>query len=185
VSASDAQLVLRCLGGDEAACRSLYAAHAGRVTAFFLRSGFGRADADDLAQEVFVRAFKSLGTFDAARGTLGPWLGAIARNVARRVWQRRSQPQSFDPALADAMFTSAGNPGDESALREQCRAVTQCVGWLPPGLAYMVRLRYVEGRTTRGIAEATGIPESTVRLRLKEALTLLQQCLQGKGIIGE
>ena len=83
------------------------------------------------------------------------------------------------------MFTSGDNPGDESALREEREAVRLCVDRLPPQLGRIVRLRYVEGRTTRGIAETTAIPESTVRLRLKEAMALLEQCLQSKGIISE
>lgn len=152
----------------------------------FRRMGFAPADADDLAQETFVRAFKGLATFDASRGSLRPWLGAIARNTARRAWQRRNDPQSFDPELADAMFPSeAVDPGDESAAREEHEAVGACVKELPADLGRLVRLRYVEGRATRSIAEITRTPESTVRLRLDEAARLIETCLRRKGVVGD
>ena len=58
-------------GGDSAAAEALYRRHAGRVAGFLLRSGFARPDADDLTQETFLRAMRSLRTFDADKGSLG------------------------------------------------------------------------------------------------------------------
>lgn len=176
------QLVSRCLAGDAPAQEALYRLHAGRILAHFLRSGFARADAEDLLQETFVRAFRSLRTFDAARGSLGTWLAAIARNVARKRWHRRREAESFDPELAEEMLAAPDNPGREAERREETDAVAGCVAALPDELERIVRLRYVEGRTTRGIATAAGMPESTVRLRLAEAHERLARCLRGKGV---
>jgi RNA polymerase sigma-70 factor (ECF subfamily) len=155
----------------------------GRVRAYLLRSGFGPADADDLAQETFLRAFRSLATFEVERGSFVRWLGAIARNVARRRWHRRREPDSFDPELAEEMFAAPDNPGESPEAREEFQAVRACVDALPAELARIVRLRYVEGRTTRGVSAAAGLPEATVRLRLKEACALLAECLRGKGFL--
>ena len=184
VSEPDTSLIARSLSGDEAAFGRLYAAHAARVRAAFLRMGFPAADAEDLAQGVFVRVFRSLGTFDAARGRFGAWLATIVRNVARRAWSRRPAPQDFDPLLAEETLADPGdNPGDDSAAREEAAAVRRAVAELPPELGEIVRLRYVESRTTRGIAAATGLPESTVRLRLDEARGRLAQWLRARGIV--
>ena len=106
MDAAEREIISRCLQGDEEAFGDLYHAHSGRVRAYFLRSGFAPADADDRVQEVFLRVFKSLGTFSPSRGAFGQWLSTIARNVARKHWQRRRHPQDFDPALADEMFAS-------------------------------------------------------------------------------
>jgi RNA polymerase sigma-70 factor (ECF subfamily) len=182
VDAGDLELIGRCAAGDRRAFDALYAAHAGRVRAYLRRQGFAAADVDDLGQETFVRVFKSLATFDAARGTFRQWLGAVARNVARRHWQRRAAPQSFDPELADELFAADEPPGTSAAEREHLAAVTACVGELPRAAAALVRLRYVEGRTTRAIAEAVGLPEATVRLRLKEALAALAAHLRARGV---
>ena len=180
---SERQLVRRAQAGEPAAFTALHAAHAGRVRAYFLRSGFASADADDLAQDVFLRAFRSLGTYDEQRGSVAGWLGAIARNVARRQWGRRSRGELFDPELAEEMFPAEDDPRESPEALEEFQAVRFCVDALPPELARLVRLRYVEGRTTRGVAEAAGVPESTVRVRLAEARELLARCMREKGFL--
>jgi len=183
MGSSDAEWVRRSLAGDEAAFEALYAAHAGRVKAYFLRSGFGDAGADDGAQETFARAFRSLVTFRAERGGFGTWLGAIARNVARHRWRQRREPESFETALAEQMFASADNPGALAAAREETAAVRECVAALPADLGRIVHLRYVEGRTTRGIAAAVNTPEATVRLHLQQAREKIRQCLEARGVL--
>lgn len=151
--------------------------------AYLLRSGFALADAEDLAQETFARAFSALATFDARRGTLRGWLSAIARNVARKHWARRKDPDHFDPELAEETLAAPDNPGRTAEDREEVEAVRDCVEALPAELARIVRLRYVEGRTTRGAAAAASVPEATVRLRLGQARELLEKCLREKGLM--
>ncbi len=180
---NDAQLVQRCLAGEEAAFERLHADHAGRVLAYFARSGFGRHSAEDMTQETFIRAFRSLHTFDANRGRFRPWVAMIASNVARKYWSRRKQPENFDPELAEEMFSEMDNPGLDPVAAEEITAVRRCVDSLPGDLARIVRLRYVDARTTRGIAAEINLPESTVRLRLTEASDMLRKCLKDKGFI--
>jgi len=175
------QLISNCKEGDEWACRRLYKSGAPRLAAYFRRSGFNSTVLDDLMQETFARAFKSLGGFDPARGTFHGWLGAIARNVARKHWKRRASPESFDPELAEEMF--AAPAADSPEHREEISAVGDCVDRLEDRPRELVRMRYVDGMTTRGISAATGIPESTVRTRLAEALDSVEQCLKSKGIL--
>lgn len=175
--------VQAALLGSEGACESIYRSLAGRVTAYFLRSGFARPDADDLTQEAFLRAFRSLASYDPQRGRFSAWVAAIARNVARKQWHRRRDEANFDPELAEEMFAAADNPGETPEAREVQAAVRDCVASLEAELGRIVELRYVGGLTTRGIAEAAGIPEATVRLRLTKARTLLQRCLRGKGFL--
>jgi RNA polymerase sigma-70 factor (ECF subfamily) len=182
VNEAEANLVSRCLAGDEAARAALYRSHAARIAAYLRRCGFAAADVDDLRQETFARAFRSLAGFDASRGALGAWLGQIARNVARRRWGRRDEPRHFDPEMAEEVLAATGNPGTEAADREEVRLLGQCVAALPVELAQVVHLRYVEARTTRGIAAAIGMPESTVRLRLTEAMGLLERDLRARGL---
>ncbi len=176
------QRIERALAGDERARAALYAACAPRLAAYFLRSGFARADADDLLQETFLRAFRSLATFDPGRGAFGAWLGAIARNVARKRWGRQAAPENFDPDLAEAVLTGGEDPAASAATREEADALRDCIARLPEQLRHVVHLRYVEGRTTRGVAAAAGMPEATARSRLAEARARLRACLGGKGI---
>ena len=177
----DTELVRRAAAGDQAAYEALYAAHARCVAAYFLRCGFRQADADDLVQETFVRAFRSLHTFDGSRGGLRTWLGAIARNCARKRWSRRPEPDHFDPELAAEVLAGGDDPGNAVEQRDAESALLDCLAALPEELARIVRLRYVDGRTTRGIAAEVGIPEATIRLRLAEAHDQLRRCLTAKG----
>ena len=183
MEANEAELIERCLRGDQASCSLLYSTYAGLVRAYLQRCGFVLADADDLSQEFFVRVFKSLKTFSYAKGTFRQWLGAITRNVARKRWRRRPEPENFDPELAEEVFATCDNPGQTPEAREEVEAVRRCVETLPADLVRIIRLRYVQGRTTRGIAAATDMAEATVRLRLKEAMTLLERCLGEKGVL--
>jgi len=178
-------LIGRCLRGDESACQSLYRDHAGRVRAYFRRSGFAPADVDDLTQDAFVRAFRSLGSFDAARGSLATWIGTIARNLARKRWARRPDPAGYDPELAEETLAVTDNPAAHSESRERLEALQRCVGELPGELAQLVRLRYVKGLTTRGIAAAAGLAEATARLRLGQAIEMLTGCMKSKGMLEE
>ena len=181
VNNSDRDLAARCMLGDREAFEDLYSAHGACVMTYFLRSGFGRADAQDLTQETFLRVYKSLATYDADRGSFRLWLAAIARNVARRQWSRRNGPENFDPELAEEIFTSGIRVVDEAQVNEEIHAVQDCLAVLPSELQQIVRLLYVEGRTSRGIAAAMSMPEATVRLRLRGAHGMLERCLKTKG----
>ena len=183
MEANEAELIEQCLRGDQTSYSLLYSRYAGLVRAYLQRCGFVLADADDLTQEVFVRVFKSLKTFRPTKGSFRQWLGAITRNVARKRWRRRPDPENFDPELAGEVFATYDNPGQKSEAREEVEAIRRCVRALPVDLGRIIRLRYVQGRTTRGIAAATEMAEATVRLRLKEAVTLLESCLRDKGVL--
>ncbi|MBS3820764.1 MAG: sigma-70 family RNA polymerase sigma factor [Planctomycetes bacterium] len=177
----DKDIIARCLDGEAAAFDELYATHAGRVKGFLLRSGFDPADADDQTQEVFLRVYKSLKTYDPQRGGFRPWLGAVVRNVARRYWSKRKQPESFDPQLAMQMFEAPD--GQSASQREELNALRQAISKLDGERAQLLRLRYVEGLTTRAIAKRINMPESTVRLRLGEARSQLAVAMRSMGFL--
>ena len=153
------------------------------VAGYFRRSGFDGSLTADLTQETFVRVFSSLGGYDQGRGAFGSWLSAIARNVARSHWRRRTVANTFDPELADAMFAAADQGSQTPEQREEIAGVADCVTGLDEQSRHLVRMRYVSGMTTRGIAEQAGMPESTVRSRLSDALDRIARCLRGKGIV--
>jgi len=176
------QVIEGALSGDPAACGALYKANARWIKVYFLRSGFAHADADDLVQETFIRAFRSLETFDTERGAFRSWIAAIARNVTRKRWAARKRPEDFDPELAEYILVDTDNPGASAELREEINAVRNCVKSLPADLRRVVSLRYVNGMTTRGIAVETALAEATVRLRIEDARRRIEKCLRAKGV---
>lgn len=182
--ASDQELIERILLlNDRAAFETLYARHAGRVKAYLLRSGFRTPRADDLTQDVFLRVYRSLETFDGDKGRFSTWLGTIARNVARKQWAARGDEESLDPELAERVLGGENDPSAWASAEEELAAVGECVERLSGTLKRIVQLRYVEARTTRAIGEALDMPESTVRKRLDEARQAVGRCLAEKGIL--
>jgi len=183
VEQTEQQLIPQALAGREDACSRLYEMYAGRIAAYFRRSGFDRSLTADLTQETFVNAFGALGGFDSQRGPFGAWLSAIAHNVARKYWRRRARENCFDPEMADAMFAIPDEASGSPEQREENAAVADCVSQLDLQAGELIRMRYVLGMTTRGIAAQANMPESTVRSRLAEAVDRIARCLQGKGIV--
>lgn len=176
-----AQLLEQARRGDQRALAALYDEHAPAVASYFLRCGFKASDAQDLTQDVFVRAFRSLHTFDPARSGLRTWLGAIARNVARRAWHKTPPGGQYDAELAAETLAEPPNPGQTPEAREEMDALGDCISHLPSELGRLVELRYVKALTGRAIAAELRMAESTVRLRLEEAKAALARCLRSKG----
>jgi RNA polymerase sigma-70 factor (ECF subfamily) len=179
----EAAWVRQALAGQIEGFNRLYAAHARRVKVYFLRSGFGQAEADDLTQDTFIRVHKSLSTFNPQRGRFGVWVSAIAKNVARRKWSARKQAAPLDPEMAEEILSGGDNPRAAAAAQEEIDAVRDCIRLLDEELQQIIRLRYVQGLTTRGMGRQLEMPEATVRLRLKEACGHVQRCLQTKGLL--
>ncbi|MBT3278925.1 MAG: sigma-70 family RNA polymerase sigma factor [Phycisphaerales bacterium] len=175
------QLVTRCLDGDADAHETLYARYAPAVMIYCKRCGFTPHDVSDMLQITFTKVFKSLHTYKPARARLGTWIGAIARNAAYRQWRKRQQPESCDEMMADYALESQATPEELTAQREEFSALDGCVDGLEITLTRIVRLRFVEGLTTRGISRRVNMAESTVRKRLAEAMAHLSVCMKGKG----
>ncbi len=175
------QLIEDCLAGQQQAFEQLYSQHSGMVMAYLLRSGFSSTDAEDLTQDTFLRAARSLSTYDSRRGPFIGWLGAVARNVARRHWARRSRGELFDLEMIEDVVAGPQAPG--AAEAEEMEALRDCISNLPPQYRRLIELRYVDGLTTRAIAAAASVPEATTRSRLAEAKEMLMRCLSGKGFM--
>lgn len=168
--ALDAQAVRRCLAGDREAFADLVARHQDRVHGLCLRlcAGHG-ADAADLAQETFVRAYRALGRFDPNRPLL-PWLLRIAANLCRDHGRRlRARPEHLGEDGTDRWPDPA--PGPETALiREQDRrAVRRAVAELPDHLRLLIALAYDEELPLAEVARITGLPLTVVKNRLFRA----------------
>jgi RNA polymerase sigma-70 factor (ECF subfamily) len=140
----------------------------------------GRGDADDLAQEVFVRAWRSLRGF-RGDSTFRTWLHRVAINVVRtsrvkearrlRVFARRSpdDDQPFDPP-------AAGEPVDATLARRE--AIDRALAALPEDLRVPVTLRDLQGLEYREIAALLDVPIGTVESRIFRARQRLKPMLE-------
>jgi RNA polymerase sigma-70 factor (ECF subfamily) len=169
--ADDADLVSRALRGEGPAHRALYDRYrqgAWRVARSF--ADFDPDDVEDVVQEAFVRAFKSLGSLkDPAR--FGPWLLTITRNRAlSRLARRKAGADLADEFSREIEATGA----DEAAFAEEdveaeLAVVRRVIDDLPEGPEKeTVHLFYVEGNlSAREIADRLGVGKSAITMRLE------------------
>ncbi len=169
---SDCSLVLAAQAGDGAAWTALYERYAPVVHGILL-SRVGRTDADDLTQDVFVRAMKRLG--DVRDGAaVGGWLIAIARNAAASL-VRRPRSEALGERDCAAPESRANAEGSEEAER-----VLGVIRGLPEAYRETMVLRLVEGLTGPEIAARMGMTHGSVRVNLHRGMQLLKERCGGE-----
>jgi RNA polymerase sigma-70 factor (ECF subfamily) len=165
--------VRRAQAGDQEAFAALYRAHAGRVYALCLRLAGDRGRAEELTQDVFVRAWERLGSF-RGDSELGSWLYRLAVNVVymdRRTGRRREARVTGVP---DLQLVDAGRESSPGVRMDLERAIAR----LPDGARTAFVLHDVEGYRHEEIAEMTGIAVGTSKAQLFRARRLLREALE-------
>jgi RNA polymerase sigma-70 factor (ECF subfamily) len=172
----DGRLVQRHLEGDPLAFGALVDRYQARVLTFISRTVVDRGRAEELAEEVFIRAFRHLRRFDRTT-KFSTWIYAIASTVATTELRGRARhpPVSARPvAFEDA--TAA--PGEASRSTHLAAVAARCVRGLPEPLRDAFVLRELEGMSSADIAEITGCDVGTVRNRLTRARILFAQAIE-------
>jgi len=156
--AEEADLVRRCRSGDEVALRRLIARYRARLVRIAVGLIHDRTEAEDVAQEAFVKAFRDLSRLrdDCAFG--GFLYRIIVRLCVDRLRLRRAELTPFDAVVEYGRGTL------ETRL-----LVRQLLEELPPELKATLVLREMEGLSYDEVASATGVPVGTVRSRLHAA----------------
>lgn len=163
----------RAAAGDQVAFGRLYEAHASRVFALCARMTADRALAEELTQDVFVRAWEKLPLF-RGESAFGTWLHRLAVNVVlnrRESDGRRRSHLVEDDAAVDAAPTRPHAPGDRMDLE-------QAIAGLPPGARRVFVLHDVEGYRHEEIARCLGITAGGSKAQLHRARLLLREALQ-------
>lgn len=169
---ADADDVRRVLAGDPAAFEGIVRRWQGRLVGLAWRFCRDRAMAEDMAQDAFLKAFRSLAAFrgDAAFST---WLTAIALNTYR------SRLRSEGPPLLalDAVRTLAAGGALERALegRERDERIRRAVLTLPPRYREPILMFYFHDMDTAEAARTLGLPEGTLKARLRRGRELLKR----------
>jgi RNA polymerase sigma-70 factor (ECF subfamily) len=158
--------------------------HKNRIFSYICRMTHDGPDAEDLTQEVFIRAYQSLHRF-RADSAVDTWLYRIATNlVIDRFRRSRRVPQTWvtldaeDDTLGELPATDRdSNPEAAAQLGELQREVHRAVQTLPPKLRTAVVLHDIEGLSYEEVAEALGCPVGTVKSRLFNGRNLLRRKL--------
>ena len=176
---ADAALVKRCLSGDPVAAREIVERFQGDVFAVCRRLLAHLHDAEDVAQEVFLRVFRSLHRWDSAR-PLRPWVLGIAVNRCRTWIGKRAKA----PALADYLDESPDEkpPDDSAELASEIRAAVDA---LRSDYREVFVLFHEQGQAYEEIAEAVGRPVGTVKTWLHRARLEVLDQLRARGLVPE
>ena len=174
----EADIVARVRGGETAAYGELVALHAlvAQRTAVFLGAG---ADADDVVQEAFVKAYRSLGSFREG-AAFRPWLLRIVANETRNALRARGLRARREELAAphDVVL----DPADVAVSLERRTALLAAVRALPEQMRLVVTCRYLLELDEQETAVVLGWPRGTVKSRLHRALGRLRDALPDKEV---
>jgi RNA polymerase sigma-70 factor, ECF subfamily len=172
--------VSRAQRGDVDAFGELYREHAGRVFALCVRMSGDRVHAEELMQDVFVRAWERLGSF-RGDANFGSWLHRLAVNVVltgARGDRRREARVTLAEDLAVAEAGRRGPTGGVGTVDPGTAIdIERAIAALPRGARTAFVLHDVEGFSHAEIAEVTGLAEGTIRAQLHRARKLLMEAL--------
>ena len=187
----DAGWIQAALNGNEAAFGSLVARYQRPVFSLCLRMLGSAEDAEDAAQETFVRAFRYLRRYDQERA-FGTWLLSIASHYCiDRLRRRRLNVVSLDGLPPWRWIPGRGEDAEEAAGKAiAADRIEALLGTLPTAYRVVVVLRYWHDMGYQEIAELLGDTESAVKSRLHRARRLLAQGLDsaheaGSGLAAE
>ncbi len=181
---SDESLVEQCLDGDPEAFALLVDRYRTRVFSVLLRMVGNWEDAQDLAQEAFVRAYNGLHTFDGSQ-RFAPWLFRVATNHCISALRRKRLPtvplvtEEDGEAREIQLPDLSGDPETVLLRRERSREIEDAVLALPERYRAAVLLYHMEEMSYEEIAQVLGVPLNTVRTYLHRARAQLRQALQG------
>ena len=188
----EAAFVERLRARDERAFNELVRAHERRVFGLVFRMVGNCEEAEDLAQEVFVRVFEAIDQF-RGDARLSTWIYRIAVNLCKNrskyLSRRHSNKQDDIEALGDrspmtaAKGTTAGSierPDDLLVGKQVERVVQEAIDSLEPEFKEALILRDVEDLSYEEIAQITGLPDGTVKSRIHRARTQLKAAIERK-----
>jgi RNA polymerase sigma-70 factor, ECF subfamily len=175
------EIIQRCLNGDQAAWNEIVRLHWRRV--FNIAYKFvGRHDqAEDLTQDVFLKLFKSLDTFDR-RANFQTWLISVSRNLCIDHYRSVRKERETIARDVDPADLSPATPGRsahaELELRDRVQLLRAALDTLAPTLRSAVMLRDIQELSYQEIADRLGLPEGTVKSRINRGRTELARQIQ-------
>jgi len=184
---SENSLIERCLTGEQGAWEELIKSHTKRVYAICYRFTGRDNEAQDLTQDVFLRIFKTLGSFRAGEGSFTVWLTRLTRNLLVDHYRRTKQERVTDtieeklPMLEER--TSQYARTDSRVVGREASELLQAgLKKLSPELREAVILRDLEELEYREIAQVLNVPEGTVKSRLNRGRAELARVLRRQNV---
>lgn len=182
-------LVRRCLAGDAGAWEDIVRLHNRRIYNLCYRFTNSPDDAQDLTQDVFIKVYRTLNSYDVEKGAFTTWLTTLARNLLVDHFRRSRQDRVTDSidatarededslSLSDRLQDQSPSPDDRLASKEAQKMVQLALSRLSPDLREAVILRDLQDMDYREIAETLRVPEGTVKSRINRGRMELARLL--------
>ncbi|MBC8078302.1 MAG: sigma-70 family RNA polymerase sigma factor [Chloroflexales bacterium] len=178
----EAQWIADALGGNQLAFAQLVERYTGAVYNLCYRMLANQQDAEDAAQEIFVRAYTRLSSFDRNR-RFSTWLLSIASNYCiDRLRRRRFAWLTLDD-VAFWLPSSESGPERSALQHERDDVVQRALQQLPEQYRLVTLLRYWYDMSYNEIAAHTGLTESALKTRLHRARKMLGELLAPQGVL--
>ncbi len=170
-------LIRRAQQGDRDAVESLFQREWQPVYRFLYRTLGNRHQAEDLTQEVFIRALSSLDHFEQRSTPFAAYLSVVARNLLRDEWRKRGLRLT---ALhdAEALPSRAAGPEHVALADEERRGIDALLASLPEEHQQVVKLRVIEGRPTEEVATIMNRSPGAIRVLQHRAIAMLRTQLR-------
>ncbi|WP_227762643.1 RNA polymerase sigma factor [Zhaonella formicivorans] len=176
---ADEVLVQLCLSGDRAAFAEIVRRYQKQIFSLTYRLTNHVEDAQDLAQEVFLKLYQVLDKYDGNRPFF-PWMYKVASNVCYTALRKKPQqdvPLEKVIEFAPLVPKKESQPEDYAEVKETQRLVQQAIAELPENYRVPLVLRYLEDLSYQQIAEVMDLPVTTIETRLFRGKSLLQKRL--------
>lgn len=185
-----AQLVHRCAYGDAGAWEEIVQRFHRRVYSLCYRFAGSAADAQDLTQEVFIKVYRTIGSFDGEKASFNTWLTSVTRNLLVDHFRKTRDDRATDsidatqsteedgPTLADRLASNTPSPLAHVEGRERREMVQRALRQISVDLREAVILRDLQDMDYREIAVVLKVPEGTVKSRINRGRAELARVLQ-------
>jgi len=177
-SQNDAQLVERLQHRDPQALAELYDRYGRLVYSLILRIVRDSGVTEDLVQETYLRVWNRVHGFDAQKGSIAPWLLAVARNRAidylRSSGGRERNAMEFEETDHPGLYIDMER---DILTSDKARVLKQAMSKLPPNHKQVIELAYFEGLSQTEMARKLGQPLGTIKTWVRTALKTLREDL--------
>jgi len=183
-------LVRRCISGDAAAWQEIVQRYHRRIYNICYRFAGSADDAQDLTQEVFIKMYRTLSSYDVERGAFMTWITTITRNLLVDHFRKSKQDRITDSLdatpsehedstpLVEQIQDKSLPPDSRVQSRETGETVHRALQKLSPDLREAVILRDLQDLDYREIATVLKVPEGTVKSRINRGRAELARLLQ-------
>ena len=181
----EGEIIGRVLAGDREAFALLVDAYKGPVFRLAFRMTGSSRDADDLSQEIFLRAFQHLGRFRQGERFF-PWLYTVALNVIRNHLRKgKAVPEGESARGVPEVEDPRDDPADAVVSRERSRRIRGYLMRLPTAVREILVLRFYEGMSFEDVAALTGDSLGSVKMKAYRGLEKIRGMMEEEGFVDD